>query len=192
MSSCRRVLLIRMWMHLGQDVISGEGRPNHSNKLKCRRPDQSNPKIHFRLESLTVNPVLRYEATWFPHKCNVIFVAVVLVENLTLHYEKGTRLASNIEIERFCSFSIHIVPPREKSCFAREKDPLFHYFPERLCSKVRNTFLLCEFGKGKKSYKNRRGREHYFVTNSFDFLDLLAGRHDVRKWCKNKDRTQMW
>ena len=63
-------------------------------------------------------------------------------------------------------FLYHIVPPREKSCFAREKDPLFHYFPERLCSKVRNTFLLCEFGKGKKSYKNRRRREHYFVKTA--------------------------
>ena len=50
-------------MHLGQDAISRERGPSHSNKLKCRRPDQSNPKIHFRLEFLTVNPVLRYEAT---------------------------------------------------------------------------------------------------------------------------------
>ena len=85
-----------------------------------------------------------------------------------------------------------IVLSPEKVALLRRNILYFIIFPQRLCSKVRNTFLLCEFGKGKKSYKNRRRREHYFVTNSFDFLDLLAGRHDVRKWCKNKDRTQMW
>ena len=45
------------------DLIFADPPYNLQLKGDLHRPDQSKPKIHFRLDSLTVDPVLRYEAT---------------------------------------------------------------------------------------------------------------------------------
>ena len=122
------------------------------NKLKCRRPDQSNPKIHFRLESLTVDPVLRYEATWFPHKCKINFVAVVLVENITLYFE----LASNIEIERFCSFST-IYFTHQKFALLGRNILYFIIFQKYCILKWEIPFYCASLEKGKRVTRTEEG-----------------------------------
>ena len=97
-------------------------------------------------------------------------------------------LASNIEIERFCSSHSSLT---SKSCFAQEKALIFHYWLLDCVLKWEIPFYCASLEKGKRVTRTEEGEN--IILSQTALISLIYWRRSdekLGKWCK-KTRTEL-